>query len=256
MAQKAEAAYRSFVKGLITEANQLTFPDNASIDEANFVLNRDGSRARRLGVDYESSYVLTATGLTATDIKEGKQSFHIWESPGGDTSVTLGESSIPVQNFFELNSDLHNLSNYQTSYLEANEGGIGVNADYQLSNSRFLIGVTIPIEQDNGQTIGTRKSLVSSLAAPRTSPVIPPKLLVDRPIKNNVTPIDAPKSIKPVVPPITTSGIIVITPATANLLLSFMICMNGELEPVTADFPILAINTIENLARISLSKIA
>ena len=90
MAQKAEAAYRSFVKGLITEANQLTFPDNASIDEANFVLNRDGSRSRRLGVDYESSYALTATGLTATDIKEGKQSFHIWESPGGDTSVTLG----------------------------------------------------------------------------------------------------------------------------------------------------------------------
>jgi subtilase-type serine protease len=80
-----------------------------------------------------------------------------------NTSVTLGASSVPVQNFFELNSDLHNLSNYQTSYLEANEGGIGVNADYQLSNSRFLIGVTIPIEQDNGQTIGTRKSLVSSL---------------------------------------------------------------------------------------------
>lgn len=90
MAQKAEAAYRSFVKGLITEANQLTFPDNASIDEANFVLNRDGSRSRRLGVDYESSFALTATGLTATDIKEGKQSFHVWESPGGDTSVTLG----------------------------------------------------------------------------------------------------------------------------------------------------------------------
>ena len=90
MAQKAEAAYRSFVKGLITEANQLTFPDNASIDESNFVLNRDGSRSRRLGVDYESSYALTATGLTATDIKEGKQSFHVWESPDGDTSVSLG----------------------------------------------------------------------------------------------------------------------------------------------------------------------
>ena len=90
MAQKGETAYRSFVKGLITEANQLTFPDNASIDEANFVLNRDGSRSRRLGVDYESSYALTATGLTATDIKEGKQSFHVWESPDGDTSVSLG----------------------------------------------------------------------------------------------------------------------------------------------------------------------
>lgn len=90
MAQKAEAAYRSFVKGLVTEANQLTFPDNASIDESNFVLNRDGSRSRRLGVDYESSYALTATGLTATDIKEGKQSFHVWESPDGDTTVSLG----------------------------------------------------------------------------------------------------------------------------------------------------------------------
>lgn len=90
MAQKAEKAYRSFVKGLITEANQLTFPENASIDEANFVLNRDGSRSRRLGVDYESSYALTATGLTATDIQEGKQSFHVWESPGGDTTVSLG----------------------------------------------------------------------------------------------------------------------------------------------------------------------
>ncbi len=80
-----------------------------------------------------------------------------------NTSVTLGASSTPVQSFFESNSDLHDLSNYQTPYLEANEGGIGVNAVYQLSNSRLLLGVTIPIEQDNGQTIGTRKSLVSSL---------------------------------------------------------------------------------------------
>ena len=90
MAQKGEKAFRSFVKGLITEANQLTFPENASVDEANFVLNRDGSRYRRLGVDYESDYTLTSTGFTATDIKEGKQSFHQWESPGGDTTVSLG----------------------------------------------------------------------------------------------------------------------------------------------------------------------
>ena len=90
MAQKGEKAFRSFVKGLITEANQLTFPENASVDEANFVLNRDGSRYRRLGVDYESDYTLTSTGFTATDIKEGIQSFHPWESPGGDTTVSLG----------------------------------------------------------------------------------------------------------------------------------------------------------------------
>ena len=90
MAQKGEKAFRSFVKGLITEANQLTFPENASIDEANFVLNRDGSRFRRLGVDYESGYALTSSGFTSADIQEGKQSFHKWESPAGDTTVSLG----------------------------------------------------------------------------------------------------------------------------------------------------------------------
>ena len=80
-----------------------------------------------------------------------------------NTSVTIGSSSYPVQNFFDFNSDLINLSSYQTPYLEANEGGIGVNASYQLSNSRLLLGATVPVEQSNGQTIGTRKSLVSSL---------------------------------------------------------------------------------------------
>jgi hypothetical protein len=90
MAQKGEKAFRSFVKGLVTEANQLTFPENASVDEANFVLNRDGSRYRRLGVDYETGYALTSTGLTATQLADGKQSFHIWDSPAGDTTVSLG----------------------------------------------------------------------------------------------------------------------------------------------------------------------
>lgn len=90
MAQKTEKSFRSFIKGLVTEANELTFPESASIDEQNFVLNRDGSRSRRLGIDFEESYVLTATGLTTADLRDGKQSFHVWESPGGDTTVSLG----------------------------------------------------------------------------------------------------------------------------------------------------------------------
>ena len=80
-----------------------------------------------------------------------------------NTSVTIGASSYPVQNFFDSNNDLINLSSYQAPYLEANEGGIGVNASYQLSNSRLLLGATVPVEQGNGQTLGSRKSLISSL---------------------------------------------------------------------------------------------
>lgn len=90
MAAKTEKVFNSFVKGLITEASPLTFPENASVDEQNFVLNRDGSRSRRLGIDYEDLYAKTSTGFTATQIQTGKQSFHKWESPGGDTTVSIG----------------------------------------------------------------------------------------------------------------------------------------------------------------------
>lgn len=90
MAAGNEKIYRSFTKGLVTEASPLTFPENASVDEANFVLNRNGSRSRRLGVDYEGGYTLTSTGFTSSAIQTGKQSFHKWDMPGGDTTVAIG----------------------------------------------------------------------------------------------------------------------------------------------------------------------
>ena len=90
MAVGNEKIYRSFTKGLITEASPLTFPENASIDERNFVLNRNGSRSRRLGLDYEGGYSLTSTGFSSAAIQTGKQSFHKWDMPGGDTTVAIG----------------------------------------------------------------------------------------------------------------------------------------------------------------------
>lgn len=90
MAVGNEKIYRSFTKGLITEASPLTFPENASIDERNFVLNRNGSRSRRLGLDYEGGYTLTSTGFTSSALATGKQSFHKWDMPGGDTTVAIG----------------------------------------------------------------------------------------------------------------------------------------------------------------------
>ena len=80
-----------------------------------------------------------------------------------NTSLTIGGGSLPVQNFFDLSNKSFDLSEFQTPYLESNEGGIGVNTDYQFSNSRFLLGATVPIEQSNGQTLGSRKSLLGSL---------------------------------------------------------------------------------------------
>jgi hypothetical protein len=54
MAQRiSQKVVNTFVKGLITEAGELTFPEDASVDELNCLLSRDGSRRRRLGVKVE-----------------------------------------------------------------------------------------------------------------------------------------------------------------------------------------------------------
>lgn len=76
-------AYNSFVKGIITEAGPLTFPEDASLDEDNCVLNREGSRQRRLGMDFEPGYALIPTILTPTMAVSG----HLWENVGNDTSL-------------------------------------------------------------------------------------------------------------------------------------------------------------------------
>lgn len=65
--QSTKKEYATFVKGIITEAGPLTFPENASLDEANCVLNRDGSRQRRLGMDLEPDFALVSSSLAADD---------------------------------------------------------------------------------------------------------------------------------------------------------------------------------------------
>lgn len=68
--QPIQAEYTTFIKGLITEASPFTYPENASLEEVNFVLNQDGSRSRRFGMDYEEVFSLIETGVdvTAADI--------------------------------------------------------------------------------------------------------------------------------------------------------------------------------------------
>jgi len=55
----SQKVVNTFIKGLITEAGELTFPEDASIDELNCLLERDGTRRRRLAVEVEESNVLS-----------------------------------------------------------------------------------------------------------------------------------------------------------------------------------------------------
>lgn len=87
---KNEVAYNSFTKGIITEAGPLTYPENASLDEQNFILNRDGSRQKRLGMDYEDNYVLKSTDFGTSQVEKSLVSFHRWDYPKGNLQVSLG----------------------------------------------------------------------------------------------------------------------------------------------------------------------
>jgi hypothetical protein len=79
MPTKTKLEISSFIKGLITEASALTFPDSASIVDENFVLLRDGSRKRRLGMDYEDDYIEEAYfGSPGQDLAV---SIHVWKNP-------------------------------------------------------------------------------------------------------------------------------------------------------------------------------
>ena len=80
-----------------------------------------------------------------------------------NASISLGVGSMPVQNFYDSNDNSVDLLKYQTPFLEANEGGFGINATFKRANSKFLFGATVPIEQNNGQTLGLRKSLIGSV---------------------------------------------------------------------------------------------
>src|SRR6056297_2188440 len=73
-----------FNKGLITERGELTFPEGASVDELNMSLERDGSRRRRLGLEYESGFQLGPSHTEGSNT-----SAHVWENVGGVSGLTF-----------------------------------------------------------------------------------------------------------------------------------------------------------------------
>lgn len=95
-----------FIAGLITDANPLTFPDNASLQEENFVLNIDGSRRRRLGLDFEDGFEeITTTIADAASIEPAFSSYK-WDNAGGDAERSILVVQVGTEiKFFDLASN-------------------------------------------------------------------------------------------------------------------------------------------------------
>lgn len=82
--QNSVIELNNFVAGLITEATPLNFPDNASLDEDNFILNTNGSRQRRLGMDFEDSHHTVTTAVVPPPGTEVTVTSTKWKNAGGD----------------------------------------------------------------------------------------------------------------------------------------------------------------------------
>jgi hypothetical protein len=87
--QSQRGEVNNFVGGLITEASPLNFPPNSSADEVNFELFRNGSRKRRLGMDYEPGYQLIPTGLDFTQLGKVGYTAYKWTAAGGNPNANF-----------------------------------------------------------------------------------------------------------------------------------------------------------------------
>ena len=81
--QLTQKPVTTFIKGLVTEAGELTFPPDASVDESNCDLRRDGSRRRRKGADRETNATLSTFTIGDTDIVNTG----LWTNVGGQSGL-------------------------------------------------------------------------------------------------------------------------------------------------------------------------
>ena len=102
----------TFIKGLITEASELTFPENASVDELNCSLGRDGTRRRRKAVTLEANHVLSDVVVPAGALVQTLD----WYNVAGQ--VNLEFLVVQVNNilyFYEKSTDPLSANKYSGS---------------------------------------------------------------------------------------------------------------------------------------------
>lgn len=97
---RGDLQVQNFVKGLHTESSPINFPAGASIDETNFVLRRDGTRDKRLGLDMEQSGLMQPTGLTEVILAAARVQHYRWSTPNGNPNIDIGVVQIGSKLFF------------------------------------------------------------------------------------------------------------------------------------------------------------
>jgi len=172
--QLNQTTRNTFVKGLLTEFSELSFPDEASIDELNCSLFKAGNRSRRLGIEYETGSVLSSETYT----EGGLFSTHTWSNVGESSSVEfLVVQAEATLRFYKRGSDALSNSEVPISDSNANPyivdlsaynkaGGLGAGASHvEVASIKGRLVVTSPqietfyIERDTSDNSFTETSI-------------------------------------------------------------------------------------------------
>lgn len=101
--QSAPIEINKFSGGLFTDSSPLTSPEGYSLDEVNMVLNIDGSRNRRLGMDFEQDFVEVTTNVVGDLVTNFAFTTFKWENAGGDPEKAIEVVQVGNQiKFFDL----------------------------------------------------------------------------------------------------------------------------------------------------------
>jgi hypothetical protein len=97
--------YNTFVKGLITEATELTYPPNASVAEDNCECFPKGNRMRRLGIDIEpGGYICNGDNILLSSLDACAIQEFVWPAVNQTDQNMLVTQFSDVLNFYDLSS--------------------------------------------------------------------------------------------------------------------------------------------------------
>lgn len=137
--QSAKVEFNNFVAGFITEASELNFPPNASLDEENFEAKRKGTRSRRLGLNYETGHTKRALSITDSYLTQTKPAVFLWFDVAGDTTTSfLVVQAGNVLYFHDITSETLSTDGYISS-LTISEFPSNVSFSFASVDGRLVI---------------------------------------------------------------------------------------------------------------------
>lgn len=113
---------KTFVKGLVTEASEMTFPEDASSDELNCELLKNGARRRRKGLVYENNFQESTFSVQTGDFVHKQTWYNVSGLSGVEYLVVQVNNMVYFydKSFQAVSVGLKSFSINLTTYASAN----------------------------------------------------------------------------------------------------------------------------------------